>query len=485
MKKYALLSLVIFYSCFLYAQIKNSGFELPVASLPQLPDNWTILANTGYNVLLDTSIKHGGRSSLQINASEAHLDGKDLTFQQILPFNSPTLIRIEVSAWIRTSDIEDLVGLYCHSLDQQGKKIFGGSLRQQGIVLTGTNEWKKYSCTVVVDPNTHSIKFGGYLRGKGKVWFDDFEVTPLHLPFPSVPKSTRHYVQVLCRKVRKNALYSDSLDWKQVTREIRSLSEGIRNGEDPSFLAMYLMYKLEQKGDMHSSFMPKSKVIELSSHRADKRCPEGKKIREHIGYIKVPGFRTLQDSTMNAFAAQLQDLIRNLDTTNEIKGWVVDLRENTGGNMYPMIAGLGPLLGNGKLGSFVYPKRKHSSAWTYVDGKCGSHTHTLVHVKDYYVLKRSGVKIAVLIGPNTASSGEMTLMSFIGKSNVKTFGVPTGGYTSSNGKYKLPGGSCLFLADSYTADRNNKIYTSKINPDQLINEPDQVLPTALQWLNEP
>jgi len=36
-------------------------------------------------------------------------------------------------------------------------------------------------------------------------------------------------------------------------------------------------------------------------------------------------------------------------------GWIIDLRGNSGGNMYPMLAGLSSLLGEGVLGYDVYP----------------------------------------------------------------------------------------------------------------------------------
>ena len=36
-----------------------------------------------------------------------------------------------------------------------------------------------------------------------------------------------------------------------------------------------------------------------------------------------------------------------------MKGWIVDLRGNFGGNMWPMLLSVEPLIGNGTLGYFV------------------------------------------------------------------------------------------------------------------------------------
>lgn len=63
--------------------------------------------------------------------------------------------------------------------------------------------------------------------------------------------------------------------------------------------------------------------------------------------------------------------------------------------MYPMIAGLGPLTGEGVLGYFVDGMKK--TPWKYANGTCGAIT-----VPNPYVLKDPKAKIAVLMGPRTA-----------------------------------------------------------------------------------
>ncbi len=54
---------------------------------------------------------------------------------------------------------------------------------------------------------------------------------------------------------------------------------------------------------------------------------------------------------MKKFASLLQREIKELDQ-NEIDNWIIDLRGNTGGNMYPMYLGLSPILGEGIGGYF-------------------------------------------------------------------------------------------------------------------------------------
>ena len=42
-------------------------------------------------------------------------------------------------------------------------------------------------------------------------------------------------------------------------------------------------------------------------------------------------------------------------------GWIIDLRGNGGGNMYPMLAGLKPFLGDTVLGAFVGPDKTRAN----------------------------------------------------------------------------------------------------------------------------
>src|SRR5262245_24515826 len=74
---------------------------------------------------------------------------------------------------------------------------------------------------------------------------------------------------------------------------------------------------------------------------------EAPPLPSNIGYVRVGSF---SDSTGDgtAFAVSIQAAIAASDRDGLI-GWVVDLRGNGGGDMWPMIAGLGPVLGSGPL----------------------------------------------------------------------------------------------------------------------------------------
>lgn len=63
----------------------------------------------------------------------------------------------------------------------------------------------------------------------------------------------------------------------------------------------------------------------------------------------------------------------------------------------------------------------------------------------------------------------MTAVAFIGRSNTRLLGQPSGGFTTANSTFALSDGSKLMLASSYVADRNRKKYLSRITPDETVN----------------
>jgi hypothetical protein len=72
------------------------------------------------------------------------------------------------------------------------------------------------------------------------------------------------------------------------------------------------------------------------------------------GFVHVPTFsQTVPGSSITGLADSLQSLIRGVDARDPC-GWIIDLRHNHGGNMWPTLAGVGPILGDDdKAGSFV------------------------------------------------------------------------------------------------------------------------------------
>lgn len=145
-------------------------------------------------------------------------------------------------------------------------------------------------------------------------------------------------------------------------------------------------------------------------------------------------------------------------------GWIVDLRGNVGGNMYPMLSGVTSLLPDGPALSF----RDRYGGDTVVSVRPNGVAlgeNVFVDVGDR--TKVAGAPVAVLQDEWTASSGEAVLASFRGLDGVRTFGLPSAGYTSANVSVTLYDGAALVLTESTYVDRTGRDYDeTSIDPDQ-------------------
>jgi len=202
---------------------------------------------------------------------------------------------------------------------------------------------------------------------------------------------------------------------------------------------------------------------------------------DSCGYILIPGFHSGNKETIKAFADSVQLAIKNLSNAG-IRGWIIDLQQNDGGNQEPMIAGLGPLFSSEKLGSLVDLYGKANS-WYYRNGRYWADGEEGWNVTNPATVK-SKLPIAVLTSSQTGSSGEIVAISFIGNDNTKSFGSSTGGFTTGTMDYKLMDGSRIFLASTIMADRNAKKYEGSISPDIPISSSNKedVINAALKWI---
>ena len=157
-------------------------------------------------------------------------------------------------------------------------------------------------------------------------------------------------------------------------------------------------------------------------------------------------------------------------------GVVVDLRDNDGGDMGPMLAGLSPLLPDGTVTSFVI--QGATTDVTLKDGAIsGGGTPTSVGARG-----KLDVPVAVLTSSTTASSGEQTLLAFRGLDNVRVFGAPTRGYASVNQEYPLYTGRTMVLTIGTSQARTGEGFGEEpIAPD--VETPRQEAPeAATAWI---
>jgi hypothetical protein len=246
---------------------------------------------------------------------------------------------------------------------------------------------------------------------------------------------------------------------------------------------------LSRLGDGHSFFLEPGE----HSNRMAGSLPRASEIVGQclvgpIGYVRVPSFAASEQVETARFAKAIEATISGIDRSDMV-GWIVDLRDNHGGDMWPMLAGLGPLLGDGELGAFVRPDGTRHT-WFYSNGSAGCDDEPIASIGgNPYRLRVVDPPVALLIGAGTASSGEAVTIAFRGRPRTRSFGSPTFGQTTANMTIELTDGAILLLAVSVESDRTGQQFSSSISPDVLveggtgaISPDDIVVRAASAWL---
>jgi len=305
--------------------------------------------------------------------------------------------------------------------------------------------------------------------------------TPQLLPISAEASA---YLNEALDIMQNNSLHRDNIDWKRFRDAAFNIAEHAQTPADTHRAIRYALYQL---GDHHSHFLtPEESTHQQQLTLNDIPQPRAKLLLNKLGFVAIGGFAGREG---DKYATLAQQLIRDIDT-QEPCGWIVDLRENDGGGIGPMVAGLGPILGEGQIGASVKIDGS-KEIWAYEDGQALAGGQVFVQVDGpAYRLKASSPPVAVLTGMKTASAGEAIVVAFRGRPNTRSFGLYTAGVPTGNEGFTLSDGAVIALTVAVFADRTGQTYEDRIYPDEWVDEAqkltiimDEIIPKpAIDWL---
>ena len=275
------------------------------------------------------------------------------------------------------------------------------------------------------------------------------------------------YLEEALNIMQSNSLHRDTIDWETLRT---STFEMAKHAQTPADTYGAIRFALLQLGDHHSFFQTPEEATQWERLTAsDSPAPRSKLLLGKLGFVAMGGFLSGIPEEQSKYASSMQQLIRNVDAQSPC-GWIVDLRENTGGNMWPMLVGIGPILGAGKAGSFVGPDGDEVD-WSYRDGQAFAGDEVFATVNGpAYQLKAASPPVAVLTGIYTASAGEAMVVSFRGRPNTRSFGRSTTGVSTANESFLMNDGAWIVLTVAVFADRTGQTYGDRIYPDELVED---------------
>ncbi|MDD7217324.1 MAG: S41 family peptidase [Oscillospiraceae bacterium] len=285
--------------------------------------------------------------------------------------------------------------------------------------------------------------------------------------FYLVPPSAEIYGKNALSTIDKNGIFAGNDEWKSTYNECLKMIENAKSYDD-TYDA--IRKALSVGGGKHSMLMTKSESQD-TTESYDEVLPTVS-LDGDIAIIKLPDFLGTAEAGQK-YAKVAEDFIH--ENRDKIKGVVLDLRGNTGGDMGPMATAVSSLLPDGELVYYHY--RSYDVPVTLKNGVV---SNAGTGGKSLYPEEKLNVPVAILTDDMTASSGEALTLCFRGLENTRTFGAPTAGYTSVNMLYNMYDGAQMYLTVAFDKARTGEIFKeTSIEPDVATDSP---LEAALEWL---
>ena len=285
--------------------------------------------------------------------------------------------------------------------------------------------------------------------------------------FYLVPPSAETYGKNALSTIDKNGIFAGNDEWKSTYNEYLKMIENAKSYDD-TYDA--IRKALSVGGGKHSMLMTKSESQD-TTESYDEVLPTVS-LDGDIAIIKLPDFLGTAEAGQK-YAKVAEDFIH--ENRDKIKGVVLDLRGNTGGDMGPMATAVSSLLPDGELVYYHY--RSYDVPVTLKNGVV---SNAGTGGKSLYPEEKLNVPVAILTDDMTASSGEALTLCFRGLERTRTFGAPTAGYTSVNMLYNMYDGAQMYLTVAFDKARTGEIFKeTSIEPDVATDSP---LEAALEWL---
>ena len=286
------------------------------------------------------------------------------------------------------------------------------------------------------------------------------------------PKAEKYLEEVLTL-LKEKSINKHEINWHEFNNDVFHFAQNSQTIEDTYPAINYAVNNLK---DNHSYFYP----VTRDSDDIDEKplpLPKDEITPSDIGYVRLPFCIGDEEQTL-VYIQSVADKISN-QNNEKIKGWIIDLRDNFGGNMWPMMAAVGSVLYTGTQGYFFDADNK-ATEWHYENGRVYADNAMRAENKNIVSLYGKD-KIAVLVNGQTASSGEAMAVLFKGYSTVSLFGTPTFGVSTGCEPFIFSDGSRINLATSVFTDRNKEKYGGAIMPDIPCSE-SETLSKAIEWI---
>lgn len=447
-------------------------------------EGWNLSANGSILTLDGKHAMHGEQSLLIAWREES---AGNAFINQPLDVDAVRGKQVTFGGWLQTEDLDgDWTGLFMQANGDEGILRLE---RTDSPDPRGSRIWTRYEISAVIPEEAERVVIGAQMLGEGKLWIDDLYLRVEEPQERATSDAVNAYLEAAFELMQANSINRDEIDWDELRAFAYRQLQGAQHVDETYGV---LRGVLAQLGDRHSFFWTANEYLRRvkrapTNGEAKQITPSGKILRDRVAYISVPRLLRGRDQTKQEYASILQRVITRAHERRAC-GYVLDLRENSGGFLGPMLLGLAPVLGRGVVGGYrVMPDDERPWVLTSAQADLGGAAPDVTIDKPARILDPSP-PVALLTGPGTRSSAEAVVIAFEGRENVRSFGADTYGVSTSNQGFALPDQARLFITNQIALDRTGRRYGGAVPVDVEVEGADRaghddaVAQAAVDWL---
>lgn len=303
----------------------------------------------------------------------------------------------------------------------------------------------------------------------------------------------RAYLDAALDVIEMRWLWRDDIDWDQLRDDALAAAGDISTTDDlaATYPALDLVIRtlVDTGPDKYASFAP-PQVMAGASPDTRYVAPIGQALPGGIGYLVAPGLTVPGEETRYA-----DDMHTIIDAQRDAAtcGWVLDLRDNPGGNMYPMLGGLTPLLQPGALVGFRDAAGGTVQVDLRDDGVIVYDGQPMTWLSPWFARPDPALAaqpVAIIVDDQTAGSAEDVAVAFRDQPGTRVFGERTYGLTTSPWVMWLYDGAFMAFTEAWVTGPLGATYPDGLQPDvtegTTFTAPDpaddHAVQTAIAWL---
>ncbi|WP_413661993.1 S41 family peptidase [Microbulbifer sp. CNSA002] len=453
-----------------FLALSQNALSAPVSDSKtlQISEEWKFQTNNATRNIISTS--EGALAHIVAQADSQLFMTLDI--DPSIFHKGPTELKFK----IKSNEVTK-TGHFIVKVEGNGSPLYLYEMRNDPV--SGTHDWRTVSVSVPRLSKATNAIVGYLMFSSGEVWLGDVQL----LQDKTEAESNKSYDKLkeyALSLIKDHYILRDTIDITEFEQYADDVFMGVQNDDQADAALTALFSKLNHR---HLIILNRAKT---SAHE---------ETRQQKSVLSLVGNKTALISLPKKFGSEAArqaefartDALIEKYSENGIQNWIIDLRDQPGGNLVPLFNLTRQFFSDQQLYSTQLVDGSEEFFWlkdgSVEAGNRASMERSLAR-KDNSTIHHpvSKARVILLISNDTGSAPEMLAQAFSDRENSILIGSETAGLMSSNHTFEFANGTTIALPIGQTTSiRGELIY--KIQPD-INTEPDEALSVALKYLED-